>query len=342
MNDVLATIDGWLNIGQPVALATVLATWGSAPRRVGARMGVTSDMHMVGSVSGGCVETAVISAALDTLQDRMPRLLDFGVADSTAWDVGLACGGQISVYVEPLDRDWWQVVARTIHDNRALATAMVLSGGLVGQKLVLTAEGERFVSAGMAAPVYEALVAVAHNALTTGVSRQVQAGELELFVDVVLPRPRLLIVGGSHIAVALKDLAQVLGFRVVLIDPREAFASSERFPNVDAIIHAYPDEAFARLGLNTNDYVVILTHDPKIDDPALQAVLPAPVPYVGVLSSRRTHEKRVERLTQAGVSPDLLARIAIPIGLDIGAQTPEEIALAILAEIVAVRKGKRP
>jgi xanthine dehydrogenase accessory factor len=310
-------------------------------------MGITADMRITGSVSGGCVETAVVQAALAALADGQPRLLDFGVADETAWDVGLACGGQISVYIEPLDAAWWQLAAEHAQHERALCTATVLTGPQAGCKLALAGDqtsalasnGEVFASPGMSAAQRADLAAAARAALEDGKTQRASVGELDVFLEVYQPRPRLIIVGGAHVAVVLTDMAQLLGFRVVLVDPRQAFATRERFPQVEQIIHEYPDAAFAELGLSSDSYVAILTHDPKIDDRALQIALPSPVPYVGVLSSRRTHQKRIERLTQAGMAPALLERIHTPIGLAIGAQTPAEIALAILAEIVALRRA---
>ena len=160
-----------------------------------------------------------------------------------------------------------------------------------------------------------------------------------MMVDVYHPRPRLIIIGGAHVAMALKNFAHQLGFRVVLIDPRKAFATRERFPDVEVISHQYPDKALAEIGVTSESYVAILTHDPKIDDPALKATLPSSARYIGVLSSKRTHQKRIERLTQEGVDAQLFERIHTPIGLEIGAKTPEEIALCIMAEIIAVRNG---
>ncbi|NJK80231.1 MAG: XdhC family protein [Chloroflexaceae bacterium] len=339
MLDVLDTIEQWIQAGRPTALATVVSTWGSAPRQAGAKMGVTADMGMIGSVSGGCVETAVASAAMNALDDGQQRLLDFGVSDDTAWSVGLACGGKISVYVEPLDRGWWQVAADHARTDRALATATVLHGPQAGQKLAVDYHGVVFGSAGLSDAQQEALASAARVVLERKQPERVQAADLDVFVELHRPRPRLIIVGGAHTAMALTQLANLLGYRVVLIDPRQAFASLERFPNVELIAHEYPEEVLPQIGLTEESYIAVLTHDPKIDDGALQVALPSRVPYVGVLSSRRTHQKRVERLTEAGMAPELLARIRTPIGLEIGAKTPEEIALAIMAEIVAVRNG---
>ncbi|PJF41751.1 MAG: XdhC/CoxI family protein [Phototrophicales bacterium] len=337
MYDILETVEKWLQNNQQIALATVVETWGSAPRRVGAKMAVTQEMAMVGSVSGGCVETAVIDEALQSLEDGRPRLLGFGVSDDEAWDVGLACGGKISVYVEPLNTKWWQIVCDAAHNDQSITTISVLDGELAGEKIVTNSDSNILY-------VTDNLSQEHQSTLLSAIDGQAQSnrqtiGELDVLIDVQQSRPKLIIIGGAHVAMALKNYAHILGFAVVLIDPRRAFASEGRFPDVSTILHSYPDKALEQIGLDNNSYVAILTHDPKIDDPALRTALPSKAPYVGVLSSRRTHEKRIKRLTEAGVDPALLKRIHTPIGLDIGAQTPEEIALAIMAQIVAVRNG---
>ncbi len=341
MLDILDTIQTWLNANRPVALATVVATWGSAPRQAGARMGIADDLRLIGSVSGGCVETAVASEALETLEDGSHRLLEFGVADDTAWDVGLACGGKISVFVEPLDAAWWQVATTYIANDQPFATAIVLTGDNAGQKVAVTANEMIFSTMALTPKQRNALADAARTVLVAGSPQRLEVGVLDVFVDVYQPRPRLYLVGGAHVAMALSQLAHILGFRVILVDPREAFATRERFPDVELISHQYPDQLFAEVGLDRQSYLAILTHDPKIDDPALRAALPANVPYIGILSSRRTHARRVERLISEGIDPLLLEQIRTPIGLEIGASTPQEIALAIMAEIIAVRNGVR-
>lgn len=345
MFDILPTINRWLATGQPVALATVADTWGSAPRPAGASMGITADMQMVGSVSGGCVESAVVSTALDLFETGTPLLLKFGIADDTAWGVGLACGGSISILLEPLHRAWWQVVREHLEDNRALATATMLAGEQIGGRVAVAASESApspqpvFASEGLSSEQQRLLAEAAATALDTKQTHRRTRNDLDLLVQVHLPRPRLFLIGGAHIAIPLATMGQQLGFQVVVIDPRQAFATAERFPTVAAISHDYPDVALSRFGLDANSYIAVLTHDPKIDDPALLTALPSPAPYVGVLSSRRTHARRVERLKAAGLEPALLERIYTPIGLDIAARTPEEIALCILAEIVALRNG---
>lgn len=334
MLELLEVVDKWFSEGHRVALATVVETWGSSPRQAGAKMAITQDMAMIGSVSGGCVETAVVEEALKSLKDGKTRLLNYGVSDDTAWDVGLACGGKIAIFVEPLDQQWWQIAADHARQDRAITIVTLLQGEHAGQKILLDDEGVVYSSADDT--LRDTLVSAAQSREKSG---QSEIGDLNVMVDVYRPRPRLILIGGAHVAMALKNFAHQLGFRVVLIDPRKAFATTERFPDVETISHKYPDKALAEIGITPESYIAILTHDPKIDDPALRSVLPSSARYIGVLSSKRTHQKRIERLTAEGIPLALLERIHTPIGLEIGAKTPEEIALCIMAEIVAVRNG---
>jgi xanthine dehydrogenase accessory factor len=253
----------------------------------------------------------------------------------------LACGGKISVAVEPLDRDWWRVVSEGIRQDRSQVTVTILDGAVSRQKVLLDSEeGIRYTTDSLNDEQRNRLVSVGQLALDTRSSARTTVGDFDVLIDVHRPRPRLVIVGGAHVAMSLVHYAQHLGFGTVLIDPRRAFATAERFPDVDTISYSYPDKALTEeFQLDSETYVAILTHDPKIDDRALQVALSSDVPYIGVLSSKRTHEKRLIRLTEVGVDPALFDRIRTPIGLDISARTPEEIALCIMAEIVAVRNG---
>ena len=333
MRDVLADIGRWRAEGRPVALATVVETWGSAPRATGGKMAVSADGSISGSVSGGCVENAVVAAAQKTLASGVPQLLRFGVSDDTAWSVGLACGGTIEVFVEPLAEDIFDPVREALLQERPAAVATVIRGpeALLGKKLALFADGS---TAGAAD---DAILAATRAALAEGVSRRVSLGETELFVDVLLPSPRMVIVGGVHVAIPLVSLANTLGFRTIVVDPRESFANAKRFPHADEIVSDWPDAALGNVGVNSSTAIAVLTHDPKLDDPALTAALRSPAFYVGALGSRRTHEKRRERLLAAGVTEEELARLHAPIGLPLGGRSPEEIALAIVAQVVALR-----
>ncbi len=341
MREVLADIEQWLAEQQPVALATVVQTWGSAPRREGAKMAFTPAGQLSGSVSGGCVEWAVYEAGLEALENKQPQLLHFGVADETAWEVGLVCGGEIRVFVEPLDSQVQALAQETAQAEQAGAAVTVISGpaALLGRKLIVR-EGE-VVYGSILPAVDEQAVALVEAQIRQGKPGRVtvEAAEepAELFIDVWMPAPQLVMVGAVHIAIALAQMATTLGYRTIVIDPRRAFGSEERFPHVDRLIQGWPDKALAEVSLNPSTAVVMLTHDPKIDDVALKIVLDKPVFYIGALGSSRTHAKRRERLLAAGIPAEKLERIHAPIGLDIGAQTPEEIAVAVLAEIVAAR-----
>ena len=339
MLDILDTMNRWLAAEQQVALATVVKTWGSAPRREGSKMGVTAEMAMIGSVSGGCVEGAVVEEAMAGLQDGVPRLLHFGVADDTAWEVGLTCGGSIDVFVEAVDRPWWDALAALAAADRYSVTVTIVEGDLIGEKVLLDAADQPiYRTPGLSDEDVAAMKAIAGACSKSGLTA---LGETRVMVDLQAERPHLILIGGVHVAIPLQAMAAQVGFRVSIVDPRAAFASEERFPEVANILHSYPDVALPQLGLDRSAYLAVLTHDPKIDDKALITALPANIPYIGVLSSGRTHKQRVARLKAAGMSDELIAQIRTPIGIDIGASTPEEIAVCILAEIVAVRNGVR-
>ncbi|MCA9981310.1 MAG: XdhC family protein [Anaerolineales bacterium] len=348
MEEVRTDINKWRagNDKEPIALATVIQTWGSAPRKAGAKMALTPDGKLSGSVSGGCVEGAVFEEGREALAKQRAKLLSFGVADETAWEVGLACGGNIQVFVEPLalNEAVYTAVDKLMAAERAAATATVIGGdeSLLGRKLLVTGEGERV--GGVNTAVDNALAPLLQKAIQQGQSQRfslpdLAANDLDIFVDVYLPPPQLIMVGGVHIAIALTALAKTLGYRTIVVDPRKAFGSEARFEHVDELVQLWPKKAFAGLTVNENTAVALLTHDPKIDDPALHAVLTSPAFYIGALGSNRTHAKRVARLAEAGFTLEQINRIHGPIGLDINAQNPEEIALSVLAEIVQVRRS---
>jgi xanthine dehydrogenase accessory factor len=335
LHDVAADIDAWLAQGEEVALATVVSTWGSAPRQVGAKMAMTAAGAISGSVSGGCVEGAVFDVAMEVLATGRPQLLHFGVADETAWEVGLACGGAIEVFVDRLDPAVYHFGQTVARQEQPGATLTVIRGPeeWLGRKVALGPGKQRLGSLGN---LDEAAVQAAESVAQS--QRLAVTEDTELFVDVLSPSPTLILVGGVHIAVALTALARTLGYHTIVVDPRRAFGSEARFPHADRLIQAWPDEAFAELELTPATAVALLTHDPKIDDPALKIVLESPAFYVGALGSKATHAKRRRRLLEAGLSQAQVDRIHGPIGLDIGAQTPAEIALAVLAEIVQARR----
>lgn len=314
----------WVREGQGAALATVVETWGSAPRQAGSQLAISGDGQIMGSVSGGCVEGAVVAEALDALEDGKPRLLTFGVSDNEAFAVGLACGGTIRVLVEPIGP------ALPLPKLEALVAARAARRPVA--YVVNTASWENRLTEGAGDPL-EPAIRARFRSDKSGME------EGDWFVAVHNPPLRMIVVGAVHIAQPLVQMARLTGYDPLLIDPREAFGAAARFPG-ETISHDWPDEAMAAQGLDARTAVVTLTHDAKLDDPAIRAALRSPVFYVGCLGSTRTHAKRVERLTAAGYTPDEIARIHAPVGLDIGAKSPAEIAVSILAQITeTLRKG---
>ncbi|KUP92232.1 XdhC family protein [Tritonibacter horizontis] len=309
----------WHRAGIGAVLATVVETWGSAPRRTGAQLVVGGDGRMEGSVSGGCVEGAVILEAQDTLESGLHKVLEFGVSDEDAFAVGLACGGTIRVLLEPvgktLDEEVLEALVLARAERRALAYEVNLGSG----------KGH--------------LVNPASYPDRMKMDRSGVEEDGETFVAVHNPLLRLILVGAVHIAQALVPMARLAGYDPVLIDPRAAFGSAARFPG-ETILQDWPDEAIERLGLDRRTALVLLTHDPKLDDPALLAGLGGGCFYIGALGSRRTHAQRCQRMIAAGFNQDDLARIHGPVGLDIGAASPAEIAVSILAEMTAVLRGR--
>jgi xanthine dehydrogenase accessory factor len=309
----------WARDGRGTALATVVETWGSAPRPCGSQLAINGDAEIAGSVSGGCVEGAVVAEALEAMGDGRSRVLDFGVSDETAFSVGLACGGRIRVIVEPVGTG----------DGPDPALLAELAAARAARRpMVCAVNPSTWHRRLVAGDDDDPLAAEAAAALTA--DRSGFAGEW--FLGVHNPPLRMIVVGGVHIAQSLVPMARLAGYDVSVVDPREAFASAARFPDC-ALSHDWPDAALAEIGLDTRTAVVTLAHDPKIDDPAILAALRAPVLYLGCLGSQRTHAKRAARLRDAGVDSGSLARIHAPVGADIGAKSPAEIAIAILAQV---------
>jgi len=345
MKSILPDLDRWYTDGEAIALATVVQTWGSSPRQVGSKMALTASGHICGSVSGGCVEGAVYETGLAVIKTGQPQLLHFGVANETAWEVGLACGGSIDVFVQRLDREWYAALRPIITSERSGVGVTVIRGprDLPGRQLIVKDDDQTLGS--IAPEVDHAAITAAQDARHSGQSQRFKlstAEPLEVFLDVITPSPEVITVGGVHIAIALTQLAKVMGYRTTVIDPRGVFGTDARFPHVDRLIHAWPDEALRQVNLSRLSAVVMLTHDPKLDDPALKIALPSEAFYIGALGSRATQEQRRQRMLAAGISERDLAKLHGPIGIDLGGQTPEDIALAVMAEIVAARNRRSP
>jgi xanthine dehydrogenase accessory factor len=340
MRDILSDLDHWRTENKSIALATVIQTWGSSPRRAGAKMAITPDGGISGSVSGGCVEGAVYEEGVEALKLNRPKLLHFGVADETAWEVGLACGGSIDVFVKPLDTNVFKSLRSVLMEEKPAVNLTVVRGPdeLLGREMLVGEDGS--VTGTLGDEFKATALNLAKETLTIGESRRLMLNEdVEVFAEVILPPPTLIAVGGVHITIALMALAKTLGYRTVVVDPRSAFGNEERFPNVDRLIQKWPQEAFQQVPLTRSTAVAMLTHDPKLDDPALKIALPGPAFYVGALGSKTTQAKRRQRLLDEGLTEEQLHRLHGPIGLEIGAGTPEEIAMSIMAEIVAARNN---
>lgn len=308
MREVLDELRQWTKAKEEIALATVVETWGSSPRPLGSKMVVTRSGKMAGSVSNGCIEGAVFEEAQKVLKSGVPKLAAFGVTDDVAFSVGLACGGHIEVFIQPLDPVHAQLIQVLERDQSATLRTDL-------------ATGEAELQAG------------------TPPGTELARRDGDSFVEPFRRPAHLIIIGAIHIAIPLHRLAKLMGYRVTVVDARSKFATKERFPEADELIVAWPDEAMAKLTLDSSAYVVILTHDPKFDLPALRSVLKKEVGYVGAIGSRKTNQNRFDALRSEGFTEEQLSRVHGPIGLDLGSRGAEETALGILAEITAVRFG---
>ncbi|MGB2318906.1 MAG: XdhC family protein [Candidatus Puniceispirillum sp.] len=315
VNYLLELADDWQQAGHKMAMAFVMQTWGSSPRQAGSIMLIRDDHHIEGSVSGGCVEGAVIDSAQSALASGTGQRLDFGVADETAWDVGLSCGGSIAILVSP--------VGDQGIDSATLARAATQSRARENVRFALDAATGK-IDPDMSIPA---------DVTTPCIYNDTH------FIFIQPPSPRLIVVGGVHIAQHLVPMARRIGLDVTLIDPRSSFASEARFIDC-TIITDWPENALKTMTLDAQTALVTLTHDPKIDDDALLPALASDLFYIAALGSRRTHEKRVTRLLAAGCDANSIARIHAPAGLDIGTKDPAGIAISILAELIAKRNGK--
>lgn len=326
--DPVLAAETWLSAGSSVALATVISTWGSAPRPAGSQIAIREDGEFTGSVSGGCVESAVIEAGLAALAEGAVRTLEFGIQDEQAWSVGLACGGRIQILIEPLavgtSRDDLLALNAAHIDKRAIVRAVNLS---TGEAHIVDPDRDG-----------TALWPIAADVIREGSSRLAVIDGQPWFFCLYNPPVDLVIVGAVHIGQPLSQIAAMTGFDVRVIDPRASFLTAQRFPGI-ALKLGFPDDVLGETPLVQRSAIVVLSHDPKIDDPAIAAALDSPAFYIGALGSRRTQTVRLERLKARGFSPEKLARIHGPVGLAIGAKTPEEIAISIMAEITAVLRN---
>jgi xanthine dehydrogenase accessory factor len=330
MRELLSEITRWRERGERVALATVVEVKKSAPRAPGTKMAVSSGGQIAGSVSGGCVEGAVVQIAERVIAGEGPQLLHFGTADADGRDVGVPCGGEIVVWVEVHEPRAFEEIARA--DGRA-AEVTVIEGERLGAKLLVRPGGAWSGSLGSRERDERAA-----EAATELIWAETSARHEELFIDVIAPPPRLILCGAVDVASWLCALARVSGWRTYVVDPRARFATRDRFPDADDVIARWPEEAFVQLGgIDPATSIVALTHDPKLDDAALTIALRSPARFVGAMGSRRAQADRRERLLAAGLEEEDLERLSAPVGLDLGAISTRETALSILAEVVAAR-----
>lgn len=315
MRDVLETLERWVGEGTRVATATVVKTERSAPRAPGAVLAVSERGEVAGSVTGGCVEPAVYDEAREVLAGGPPRLKTYGIADEEAFEVGLPCGGTVHIFIDLAERDIVEGIAAAVREERPVALEVRVAGERIGEK--------RLVPNG----------AVPETGLASD----------ELFVSSFLPRPEMYVFGAVDHAAAVATVGRFLGYRVTVCDARAKFVTPERFPDVDELVVEWPDRFLERSPVDERTVICVLTHDHKFDIPLLKVALETPAGYIGAMGARRTNAERAELLREEGVSEEALGRIHAPIGLDIGSRTPQEVAVAVGAEIVQTfRKAPVP
>lgn len=350
MREILDEVLEWWRAGSTVGVGTVVGTWKSAPRQPGAAMAVGPDDTVVGSVSGGCVEGAVFEQAGTVRDGSAPHLQRYGVSDDDAFAVGLTCGGIIDIFVDRIDRDSFpdlDEVAADIDEGRPVAVATLISGDdeRTGRRLVI--RRDRVSGSLGSTRLDEAVRDDALGLLTQGRTATLHYGpdgerrgdELAVFVASYAPRPRMIVFGAIDFAAAVARIGSFLGYRVTVCDARPTFATAKRFPDADEVVVEWPHKYLEHTDVDERTVLCVLTHDPKFDVPLLQRALELPVAYIGAMGSRRTNEDRAQRLLELGVPESELARLHAPIGLDVGARTPEETAVSVAAEIIALRWG---
>jgi len=325
VRDVLDTLERWAADGTPVAIATVVSTERSAPRDPGAVLAVSEPGDVAGSVTGGCVEPAVYGEAREVLAGGEPRLKTYGIADEEAFEVGLPCGGTVHIFVDRLDPGLVAPLAEAVREERPIALEMRITGEGAGEK--------RLVGPGDEGP--------AADLLARGETGILDTPEGQVFVSSFAPRPNMYVFGAVDHAAALASIGRFLGYRVTVCDARAKFVTRERFPDVDELVVEWPDRFLAGAPVDERTAICVLTHDHKFDIPVLKVALESPAGYIGAMGSRRTNEDRAERLRAEGVTDDEIARIYAPIGLKIGSRSPEEVAVAIAAQIVQVLRSPR-
>jgi len=335
--------------GKPFALATVTRTWSSAPRPVGAAMAVLDSGEVIGSVSGGCVEGAIHEASLEVLKTKIPQVVTYGVSDDNAFSVGLTCGGTIELFIQYVDKHTFpnfDQVAKSIEDKKAVGVATLVAGNSnVGTRIVLT-KNDSHGSLGNEQLDFAAIEG-ARALLMHGTTKTLKLGpqgenrmdDLSIFVESFAPAPRMIIFGAIDFAAAVARIGKFMGYYVIVCDARELFATKRRFPDADEVIIDWPHRYLPTIEVEESTVICVLTHDPKFDVPVLEIALRTNAGYIGAMGSRRTHEDRLKRLREIGMTESEISRLKSPIGLDLGGRTPEETAISIAAEIISNQVG---
>ena len=350
MREVLEQVEIWRNEGKSVALATNVKRDGSSLRPLGAKMAMTPNQEIAGSVTGGCIEGVVYEEGLKIIKDGTPKLLHYGVpTEDTPWEVGLTCGSTLEVFVESMDSPAWKEIypalQSCLQENQLAAVATIIAGPGLGNKLMLWPDGRSLGNLGSTELNSEVnswvqqKIDVQENTWATFTLDEEKTETVDVFVDVFAPVSRMIVIGAVHIAIPLVTLAKAIGYYTIVIDPREAFATRERFPHVDELVTDWPSTALEKLRPDEGTYIAVISHDEKLDNPAIKVALASSARYVGVLGTRKKIPNRFDALRKMGVSDAQLERLRAPIGLHLGAILPEEIALSILAEMVTAKHG---
>ena len=340
MKELLTVAKDWISNKKPFAIATVIKTWGSSPRPIGSAMIISNEMEMAGSVSGGCVEGAVVKSALPLIENKIGQQLNYGIANEEAWEVGLSCGGKIQVFAEPFiafdeqpeEQAVWNQLQSCLENNEGCVMMTRLQDGET-QHLLILPDGNVFGKA-----VDQQLITNGLRAFSERKNQIIEQKGTEWFAQVFPRKSQMIIIGAAHITVDLVQLANMYDFETIVIDPRGIFSNKTQFTlPPDKIFEQYPSEVLGNYKLDAYTYAVVLSHDPKIDDNALHILLRSEVAYIGALGSRKTQAKRVARLEAAGFSEEEIGKIHSPVGVDIKAKTPKEIALSIMGEVIKVK-----
>jgi xanthine dehydrogenase accessory factor len=355
VKELAETLAAWRAEGAEVGRAVVVRTFGSAPRPEGAVLLATADGRIAGSVSGGCVEGAAVEEIHRARATGRARVVRYGISDEQGWDVGLACGGVIDLLIEPAVGEQVESAARAAAAGstrgRAVVTPLPPESAASGAEplpaeqdlqpapIVVVWDDGRLEGSLADQAIGAELIRLARDAIATGTSRTVELGGGSLFIEAFPPQPRLIVIGAAQIAIPLVSIARALGFETIVVDARATFATRERFPNADRLVLGWPDEVAEAIAMGPADAVVVLSHDAKIDEPAIVTALARGCRYVGAIGSRKRQAARRERFIAAGARPEDLERLRSPVGLDLGGRAPAETALAIMAEIVAARYG---